>query len=135
MLMPPDRLHEEADILARIKRGERIVHFDTVRVRKDRSPVDISLTISPIKDAAGRVIGASKIARDITERKRVQDALAQSHAELQSHAEELARFNSAAVGRELQMIELKKEINELCGRQGESARYPLEFEREDKDEL
>jgi two-component system CheB/CheR fusion protein len=129
MLMPPDRLHEEADILARIKRGERIVHFDTVRVRKNRSPVDISLTISPITDATGRVIGASKIARDITERKRAEEALEQSHAELQAHAEELARFNSAAVGRELRMIELKQEINELCRRQGEPARYPLDFEQ------
>jgi len=70
---------------------------------------------------------------EVTERKRAVEALVASRAELESHAEELARFNRAAVGRELQMIELKKEINELCGRQGEPARYPLEFEREDKD--
>ena len=70
---------------------------------------------------------------DITDRKRAVEALAASHAELQAHAEELMRFNSAAVGRELQMIELKKEINELCQRQGEPARYSLEFEREEED--
>ncbi len=70
---------------------------------------------------------------DVTERKQAVDALVASRAELESHAEELERFNRAAVGRELQMIELKKEINELCGRQGEPARYPLEFEREEKD--
>jgi PAS domain S-box-containing protein len=266
MLIPPDRQHEEPEILARLKRGESVNHFETVRLRKNRSPLEISLTISPIKDATGRVIGASKIARDITERKQAEDALraseeryrtlfdfdpvaiyscdasgviqqfnrraaelwgrepasgdtderfcgsfklfrpdgsfmpheqcpmaeviagkipaahdaevlierpdgsrvtvvvnirplkteggeitgaincfyditqrkqaeealAQSHAQLQLHAEELARFNSVAVGRELRMIELKKEINELCQQHGEATRYPLDFEEERK---
>jgi PAS domain S-box-containing protein len=72
MLIPPDRQQEEKDMLARIMRGECIEHVETVRVRKDGSPLQISLTISPIKDSAGHVIGASKIARDITERKRAQ---------------------------------------------------------------
>ncbi len=71
--------------------------------------------------------------RDITERKRAEEALRENHAQLQSHAEELARFNSAAVGRELRMIELKKEINELYRQLGHAARYPLEFEEEEKD--
>ena len=266
MLIPPDRQQEEPEILARLKRGERVDHFETVRVSKDGSLLEISLTISPIKDATGQVIGASKIARDITERKQAEEALraseeryrtlfdfdpvavyscdasgviqhfnrraaelwgrepasgdtderfcgsfklfrpdgsfmpheqcpmaevvagkiaeahdaevlierpdgsritvvvnirplktergeitgaincfyditqrkqaeealAQSHAQLQLHAEELIRFNRAAVGRELRMIELKKEINELCQRHGEAARYPLEFEEEGK---
>ena len=70
MLMPPERLEEEPRILARLARGERVDHFETVRVRKDGTRLDISLTISPMKDADGRIIGASKIARDITERKR-----------------------------------------------------------------
>ncbi len=69
---------------------------------------------------------------DITERKRAEEALRQSHAELRSQTEELTRFNRAAVGRELDMLELKKEVNELCGRQGVAARYPLEFEQEGK---
>lgn len=72
MLLPPDRVDEEPGIIARIRRGERIEHYDTVRRRKDGSPIDISLTVSPIKDAGGRIIGASKIARDITERKRAE---------------------------------------------------------------
>lgn len=78
MIMPPERLNESPDILARLARGERVDHFETVRLRKNRSPVDISLTVSSIKDAAGRVIGASRVARDITERKRVEEALKQS---------------------------------------------------------
>jgi two-component system, chemotaxis family, CheB/CheR fusion protein len=133
MLIPPDRQHEEPEILARLKRGERVDHFETVRVSKDGSLLDISLTISPIKDAAGRVIGASKIARDVTNRKRAEEELRRAHAELQARAEELSRFNSAAVGRELRMIELKKEINELYQRLGEPARYPLDFEQEEKE--
>jgi PAS domain S-box-containing protein len=70
ILIPPDRLNEETQILDRIRRGDRIEHYETVRCRKDGSLIDISLTVSPIMNAHGRVIGASKIARDITERKR-----------------------------------------------------------------
>jgi PAS domain S-box-containing protein len=69
MLMPPERIDEEPGILARIRRGERIEHYDTIRRRKDGTLIDISLTVSPIKDADGNIIGASKIARDITDRK------------------------------------------------------------------
>ena len=72
MLIPPERIDEEPGILARIRRGERIEHYDTVRLRKDGSAIDISLTVSPIKGADGTIIGASKIARDITERKRAE---------------------------------------------------------------
>jgi PAS domain S-box-containing protein len=72
MLMPPERVDEEPGIIARIRRGERIEHYDTVRRRKDGSPVDISLTVSPIRDSDGNIIGASKIARDITERKQAE---------------------------------------------------------------
>ena len=69
------------------------------------------------------------IFNDITTRRHSQEALLQTHAALQTHAEELGRFNRIAVGRELRMIELKKEINELCAQQGQPERYPLEFER------
>ncbi len=71
-LIPADRHDEEPEILGRIRRGERIDHYETVRRRKGGSLVDISLTVSPLKDAFGRIVGASKIARDITERKRGQ---------------------------------------------------------------
>src|SRR5206468_6388838 len=64
---------EEPGVLARIRRGERIDHYETVRQRKDGSLIDISLTVSPVKDADGKIVGASKIARDITERKRAQE--------------------------------------------------------------
>jgi len=73
MLMPADRSDEDSGILDRFRRGERVDHYETIRRCKDGSLVDISLTVSPVKDAAGRVVGASKIARDITERKRTQE--------------------------------------------------------------
>ena len=73
ILIPPERLDEEPGILARISRGEHIDHYETIRRRKDGSPVEISLTVSPVKDASGRIVGASKIARDISERRRAQE--------------------------------------------------------------
>ncbi|HEV2855287.1 MAG TPA: PAS domain S-box protein [Thermoanaerobaculia bacterium] len=75
LIIPPERLGEEQEILARLARGERIEHYETVRMAKDGRRLDISLTISPIRDAEGRVIGASKVARDVTERKRAEEAL------------------------------------------------------------
>jgi two-component system CheB/CheR fusion protein len=73
MLIPPERFDEEHGIIERLRRGERIDHYETVRRRKDGSPVEISLTVSPVKDAQGRVVGASKVARDITDHKRAQE--------------------------------------------------------------
>jgi PAS domain S-box-containing protein len=70
LIVPHDRQHEEPTILGQLRRGERVDHFETVRVHKDGTLLDISLTISPVRDASGRVVGASKVARDITERKR-----------------------------------------------------------------
>jgi two-component system CheB/CheR fusion protein len=72
MLIPADRHDEEPSILQRICRGERVEPYETVRRRKDGSLVEVSLTVSPIRNAEGRIIGASKIARDITERRRAQ---------------------------------------------------------------
>jgi PAS domain S-box-containing protein len=77
LIIPADRRDEEVKIVERLRRGERVDHFETVRVRKDGTLLDLSLTISPVKDAAGRVVGASKVARDITERKQNQQALAE----------------------------------------------------------
>jgi PAS domain S-box-containing protein len=76
ILIPPDRQAEEDEILARIRRGERVDHFETVRLTKDGRAIDISLTVSPVRDASGTIIGVSKVARDITERKRAAAALA-----------------------------------------------------------
>jgi PAS domain S-box-containing protein len=77
MLMPAERVDEETDILARIGRGQSVEHFETVRVRKDGAKIDVSVTISPIRDGNGTIVGASKVARDITERKRAEEALRQ----------------------------------------------------------
>jgi PAS domain S-box-containing protein len=73
-IIPADRTDEEAEILARIRAGQRFEHFDTVRRRTDGVLVPISVTISPVKDGSGRIIGASKVARDISERKRFEEA-------------------------------------------------------------
>src|SRR5262245_18248238 len=64
MIVPPERHHEEHDILARLRAGERIDHYETVRVAKDGSRIDISLTVSPVRDSQGKIVGASKVARD-----------------------------------------------------------------------
>src|ERR1700676_4994835 len=77
LIIPEDRRDEEAKIVGRLRRGERVDHFETVRVRKDGALIDLSLTISPVKDAAGHGVGASKVARDITERKQIEQALAE----------------------------------------------------------
>lgn len=74
MLFPPERVGEEPEILARIGRGERIEHFETVRLRQDGSRVDVSVSLSPIADASGRIVGASKIVRDISARKQTEEA-------------------------------------------------------------
>ena len=88
MVIPPDRLDEEPRILDRLKRGERVDHFETVRRRRDGSLIDVSLTISPIKDGSGRVVGASKIARDITDRKRIERELKRYHEHLEQLVDE-----------------------------------------------
>jgi PAS domain S-box-containing protein len=75
LLIPPERFGEEESILERLRRGEHIKHFETTRLRKDGGAVDISLTASPIKNAQGEIIGASGIGRDITERKRADEAI------------------------------------------------------------
>jgi PAS domain S-box-containing protein len=83
MLIPPGRANEEPEILGRIMRGENVDHFETVRVCKDGKLIDISATISPLKDGSGKIIGASKIARDITERKQAQEKISQLNIELE----------------------------------------------------
>jgi PAS domain S-box-containing protein len=87
ILIPPDRQHEEPAVLAKLRRGERIDHFETVRVRKDGRHINISLSVSPVHDADGRIVGAAKVARDITERKRAEEQLRRSerHLELLSN--------------------------------------------------
>ena len=89
ILIPPERHDEERLILERLRRGERIEHYETVRVAKSGRAVDISLTISPIRNSSGRIIGASKVARDITLWKHAQEALRESEEKLRRQAQEL----------------------------------------------
>jgi PAS domain S-box-containing protein len=92
LLIPEDRQEEEPDILARLRNGERVDHFETVRRRKDGSLIDISLTISPVKNTQGIIIGASKIARDITESKRYQERLKESEAKFRQLADAMPQM-------------------------------------------
>jgi PAS domain S-box-containing protein len=102
IIIPPDRHDEELRIVERIRRGELIESYETVRMREDGSLLDISLTVSPLRDAAGRIIGASKIARDITERKRAEAALRDMQMQL-AHANRVATMGqlSASITHEV----------------------------------
>src|SRR2546425_1699425 len=94
LIFPEERRAEEDEVLARIRRGERIHHFDTVRVTRDGRLIDVSLTVSPVRDATGRIVGASKVARDVSERRRPDDyrnALLAQEQQARSAAETLIR--------------------------------------------
>ena len=84
VLIPEERQAEEDEILARLRRGELIEHYETVRIAKDGRPIDVSLSISPVRDRTGRIVGASKIARDITTRRQAEEALAAANAKFES---------------------------------------------------
>ena len=96
IVIPQDRLGEEPEILSRLQRGERVDHFETIRRHKDGTLLDISVTISPVKDSQGKVVGASKVARDITERKRHEQALAAVSAALTRSNADLQQFAYSA---------------------------------------
>lgn len=93
MLAPPDRLNEMPEVLEKVRKGERIDHYETRRRRKDGGIVDISLTVSPIRTSSGEIIGASKIARDISEQKYSQEALEKANVEIR---ESEMRFRTLA---------------------------------------
>ena len=97
ILIPPERYHEEDVILERIRRGDRVDHFETIRRRKDGNLIDMSLTISPVRDANGKVVGASKIARDISERKRSEAQISVLAREAEHRAKNLLATVKAVV--------------------------------------
>jgi PAS domain S-box-containing protein len=92
IIIPPERLGEEPEILRRLQRGERVDHFETIRRRKDGALLNISLTISPVKDENGKVIGASKIARNITDRKRAEAAIEELNSQLAAELTAMTRM-------------------------------------------
>jgi PAS domain S-box-containing protein len=102
LLIPANLQREEDEIVARLSRGERIDHFETVRVRRDGSQVEVSLSVSPIRDASGRIVGAAKIARDVTEANRLRQVERDLTARAQAQAEEL----------QVQAVELENQVEE-----------------------
>jgi PAS domain S-box-containing protein len=121
VIIPPDRQHEEPVILSRLRRGERIEHFETIRVRKDGTLLNISLMISPVRDASGRVIGASKVARDITKQKQAERRERQITAEaIAANAKFRAVFEQTTVFAGIMttdgvIVEANKLSLEACG--------------------
>ena len=95
-IIPPELQDEERTIIDRIRSGERIEHFDTIRLGKNGRRIPVSLTVSPIRDPRGTIIGASKIARDITDRQRAQREIHESRHKLASEASALARLSEAS---------------------------------------
>ena len=120
MIIPLERRDEETRILARLRQGEPIEHFDTVRVRKDGTRVEISLSISPVRNAAGKIIGASKIARDITGRKRIERELSESEQRFRTLADALdtqVQFRTQELQRRNdEIVQQSDQLRDLSGR-------------------
>jgi PAS domain S-box-containing protein len=120
MIIPLDRRDEETTILARLREGVRIDHFDTTRVRKDGAKLEISLSISPVRDSAGKIIGASKIARDISGRKRMERELHESELRFRALADALdtqVQFRTLELRRRNEeILQQSDQLRELSGR-------------------
>jgi PAS domain S-box-containing protein len=114
IIIPPDRLDEEPVILGKIQRGERIEHFETVRQRKDGSLIDISLTISPIRNSSGKIVGASKIARDITELKKARDRQHLLMREMNHRVKNLFALSGSIVGLSARWTKSPRELAEAA---------------------
>ena len=112
LIIPADRRGEEEDVLARLRRGEKIDHFETVRRTKDGRHIPVSLTVSPVRDASGTLTGASKIARDISERVLAHEALRRAHEQLEERVRERTAELLAANLTLRHEIEQKQRIEE-----------------------
>ena len=138
-LIPPELHHEEPEIIAQLLRGERVDHYETVRVRKDGTRIDVSVSVSPIRDPSGQIVGAAKVARDVTEAKRLQRAerelleqlqeltteLEQQIEEAQSLQEEVEQANNELVN-SLADTEAARDQAEIAQRDAEAARRAAE---------
>jgi PAS domain S-box-containing protein len=120
MIIPLDRLGEETTILARLRQGDRIDHFDTIRLRKDGTMIEISVSISPVTDASGKIIGASKIARDVSGRKRIERELSESEQRFRMLANALdtqVQFRTQELRRQnAEILSQANQLRDLSGR-------------------
>ena len=118
LIIPPDRREEETEILARLRRGEKVDHFETVRMRKDGTTFDISVTISPLKDFNGSVIGASKVGRDISSQKKIAAEAAAATAKFQAVFEQTTQF-AGIMDKDGIFLQTNKLFLEACGYRAE----------------
>jgi PAS domain S-box-containing protein len=124
MLIPEDRPNELSGILAKVKRGERIDHFESVRLSKDGRRLDVSISVSPIKDASGQISGASTITRDITERKRAEQSLQEYNLRLETDVAERTQELRDAHEKMIRQERLAT-LGQLAGSVGHELRNPL----------
>ena len=132
-LIPPELRHEEAEIIARLLKGERIDHYETVRVRKDGARIDVSLSVSPIRNADGEIVGAAKVARDVTEAKRLQRAERELLEQLQELTSELEQQIEEAQALQEEVEQANNDLVESLA-SAEAAQAQAEAARREADE-